>query len=104
MHHYFETDKDQAERDDYGPGNPPRYELRTGKFWQYFYDRKQNRDLPLAVVVRLLNEAYFSALSEIREQLRVVITAMDAQREQTKKQMAHLERALHLAEEGGGGD
>ncbi|MDD5511442.1 MAG: hypothetical protein PHI12_11640 [Dehalococcoidales bacterium] len=34
----------------------PRYEIHTGKFGQYFYDSKEDSDMPLAKVLDLLNE------------------------------------------------
>ena len=32
-----------------------RYELRTGKYGQYFYDFKHGKDMPLDQVLELLN-------------------------------------------------
>lgn len=34
----------------------PRYEIHTGKLGQYFYDSKEDSDMPLAKVLDLLNE------------------------------------------------
>lgn len=35
----------------------PRFEIRTGKFGQYFYDNDEEKDLALADILYLLNEA-----------------------------------------------
>jgi hypothetical protein len=46
----------------------PRYEIRTGKFGQYFYDAEQEEDMPLSAVLKVLNDherARFSACDEL---------------------------------------
>jgi len=41
--------------DSYTEQKNPRFELRTGKFGQYFYDTEQDLDMPLVDVLNILN-------------------------------------------------
>lgn len=40
-----------------------RYEIRTGKFGQYFYDSKTGKDMPLDHVLELLNSGEIFVLA-----------------------------------------
>lgn len=57
--------KRKVKADEYPREVPERYEVRTGKWGQYFYDKERNCDLPLSDVLRRL-ELYELRKAQLR--------------------------------------
>lgn len=56
VHHYLENDVDEGHSNPPIKDQLPRFEIRTGKFGQYFHDRKLRHDMTLAEVAEVLNQ------------------------------------------------